>query len=81
MKAHHLRCLRFVAGHPGRRVPAFLGYRYYFDAPELKRAPFKYSTLESLIESGHLGVRVRGYSRDDLVEITAKGQKALEPKP
>lgn len=78
MRPHHLRCLRFVAEHPGTRHPAILGgFRYYFTDPGRTRAPFRLATIEALIETGHVAARPTG-NAGERIEITAKGRKALE---
>lgn len=47
------KALEFVATHPGTRHKAApCGYRFRFDAPELKRSPFRVGTLYQLIELG-----------------------------
>ena len=68
-----LKCLQFVAAHPGgRRVKAFpFGYGYRFDAPELRRAPFRQSTLEDLIELGFISVV------DEVLAVSPKGAAVL----
>lgn len=53
LTAAQKKALAFVATHPGTRHKAFpCGYRFRFDAPELRRAPFRVSTIYQLIEMG-----------------------------
>jgi hypothetical protein len=75
----HLRALAFIASHPGTRRPAFpWGHSYRFDAPELKRAPFRVGTVNALVEQGLVDVTpVPGddpWFRNESVTISAKGQ-------
>lgn len=67
-----LKALAFVATHPGTRRRAFLGYRYYFNEPTLKRSPFTLRTLEILISKGYVNVS------DEDVKISDKGLSALQ---
>jgi len=68
------RALAFVKEHPGYRVPAFpWGFGYRFDAPELKRAPFRLRTLKSLIAAGFVEER-----DDDQVVISPRGIQKLK---
>lgn len=67
MTKSELRTLQFIKDHPGgKRSPAFpCGERFRFNTPELKRAPFRYSTLRRCIDHGL---------------VTASGDVALTPK-
>ncbi len=83
MNKSHLRALTFIATHPGTRRPAApWGYSYLFDAPELKRAPFRASTVNALIEAGLLDVApVPGsdpWFRNESVKISKSGRALLE---
>lgn len=77
LREPQVKVLRFVAEHPGgRRVRAFpFGFGYRFEAPELKRAPFRAKTLGCLIDQGY--VLVTG----GIIKLSAKGQAALNPQP
>lgn len=78
MKPHLKRALQFIAAHPGHRVPAFLGgWRYHFDAPELKRLPFRVSTINELVQLGL--VDAIGKHSCQKVQISTQGQAALTP--
>lgn len=70
-RAKHL-ALVFISSHPGTRAKAFpWGYRYHFEAPELKRAPFRSATIESLIAEGLVS------TENDVVQISIKGKDLL----
>jgi hypothetical protein len=76
------RALRFVADHPGGTARrAFFGYAWSFDAPELKRAPFRTSTLSALLDLGMIGIRWErrdfGWADVGDVVVTKRGLKAL----
>lgn len=76
MKTHLKRALQFIADHPGHRTPAFLGgWKYYFDAPERKRSPFKVGTVNDLVDQGL--VRVSGRRDWQRVEISSSGRAAI----
>ncbi len=74
MTPSQLRALRFVAEHPGGTArPAFpCGYAWRFEAPELKRAPFRKGTLYALLDLGVIAV-----GGDHSVTVTATGHAAL----
>ncbi len=83
MNKSHLRALHFIATHPGTRRPAApWGYSYLFNAPELKRAPFRSSTVNALVEAGLLDVApVPGsalWLRNEAVTISKSGRALLE---
>ncbi len=62
------KALAFVATHPGTRRRAFpWGFAYHFDAPELKRAPFRVNTLNQIIEK-------RLVTHEGPVMLTDKGR-------
>lgn len=74
MTPSQTRALRFVADHPGGTADrAWLGgYKFRFDAPELKRAPFRVTTLYGLLHERLIAIR------GGKVVVTERGRKALE---
>jgi hypothetical protein len=78
MKPHLRRALQFVADHKGTAHAAFpCGFRYNFEAPGIKRPPFRYTTIETLRSLGWL--RLNAYSITSYrVELTSDGYRALQ---
>jgi hypothetical protein len=66
------RAMQFIKDHPGgRRDKAFpFGEVFRFDAPELKRAPFRVATIRRLIDRGLV-------SASGIVRLTPKGERVL----
>ena len=79
MTAAQLKALRFVASHPGGTArPAFpCGYAWRFDAPELKRAPFRKETLYRLLDDGLIAI----VGANHVVKVTPAGLAALGVAP
>ena len=74
-----LRALIFISTHPGTRRPAMLSYRYVFEEPALKRAPFRLETVSELIHLGLVeAVPVEG-KRTELVRISELGKQYIPP--
>lgn len=68
--------LLFVQKYPGTRHKAFpFGHGYHFDTPDtpdLRRAPFRMTTLDQLIAEGYV-------TKKGPVVLTEKGTDYLDP--
>lgn len=78
LKPNQINALKFIEDHPGgTRHKAIMGWRWFFDAPELKRAPFRTSTLYGLEELGMLKFSKLSVF-EQKVELSELGKKVLE---